>query len=86
MKDYKSGGKKKFSTIEKVVDNIYGSMRSGFSHSLNYDHLWKDNYKLHIEKAENRESIVALPELSIDRFLCISWVALLRSFGYPNLL
>jgi hypothetical protein len=88
VNDYKnkqrSENGKKFDSIEAVVDDIYGSMRSAFSHSLGTEHLWKDNYRLFFESAEKGGNLVAAyPELSVDRFLALSWLAVLRSFEYP---
>ncbi len=89
VNDYKnkeqSENGKKFNNIELVVDDIYGSMRSAFSHALGTKHLWKDNYRLFFESAEKGGNLIAAyPELSIDRFLALSWLAVLRSFRYEN--
>lgn len=78
-------GKKSFATIEEVIGDIYGAMRSGFSHSLGTQHLRKDPYILIWEDKEGKSPLIKVyPNLPIDWFLSLSWLAILRSFGYPT--
>ncbi len=45
----------------------------------------RDNYKLFFESEEKGGNLLAAyPELSVDHFLALSWLAVLRSFGYPS--
>jgi len=82
VRDYKSwedNHSNKFKNIEDVIEDIYGSMRSGFTHNLGYDHLRRQDF---IFKFDQNDNLSAHGSVSIDRFLALSWEAIFRYFGF----